>query len=282
MIKKKILILGSEGQIGAALQQYFLNKYTVLNFDIANSPSEDLRIKNKKIDKMIKDSSIVFFLAFDVGGSRYLIKNQNKFKFIENNILIMLNVFNLLKKYNKKFIFASSTMSNMINSNYGLLKKIGERYSKSLGGIIVKFWNVYGIEKDMTKSHVITDFILNAKKSKKLEMLTNGNEKRDFLYSKDCCRGLELIMNNYSIFKKEKEIHLTTTKFTSIIKIANIIKKEFAKRGKNIKIIKSKNKDTLQFNKQNIANKFLLKYWKVKYSLKEGISEVIDFYLNKK
>ena len=282
MIKKKILILGSEGQIGAALQQYFLNKYTVLNFDIANSPSEDLRIKNKKIDKMIKDSSIVFFLAFDVGGSRYLIKNQNKFKFIENNILIMLNVFNLLKKYNKKFIFASSTMSNMINSNYGLLKKIGERYSKSLGGIIVKFWNVYGIEKDMTKSHVITDFILNAKKSKKIEMLTNGNEKRDFLYSKDCCRGLELIMNNYSIFKKEKEIHLTTTKFTSIIKIENIIKKEFAKRGKNIKIIKSKNKDTLQFNKQNIANKFLLKYWKVKYSLKEGISEVIDFYLNKK
>jgi nucleoside-diphosphate-sugar epimerase len=76
----------------------------------------------------------------------------------------MLNVFNLLKKYNKKFIFASSTMSNMINSNYGVLKKIGESYSKSLGGIIVKFWNVYGIEKDMKKSHVITDFILNAKK----------------------------------------------------------------------------------------------------------------------
>ena len=47
-------------------------------------------------------------------------------------------------------------------------KKIGEIYSESLNGIIVKFWNVYGIEKDKNKSHVITDFIIKAKKIKKL------------------------------------------------------------------------------------------------------------------
>ena len=110
-------------------------------------------------------------------------------------------------------------------------------------------------------------------------MLTDGKEKRDFLYSEDCCAGLELIMDNYNYYKKEKEIHLTTTNFTSIIEIANIIKKEFLKQGINVKIIKSKKKDTLQFNQQNKANKFFLKYWKPKYSLKEGISEIISFYL---
>jgi len=123
---KKILILGSEGQIGRALKNYLSEKYTVLECDIANSPLEDLRKKNQKIDKLVKASDFVFFLAFDVGGSRYLNKNQKKFNFIENNILIMHNVFNLIKKYNKKFVFASSNMSNMIHSNYGVLKKIGE------------------------------------------------------------------------------------------------------------------------------------------------------------
>ena len=86
-------------------------------------------------------------------------------------------------------------------------------------------------------------------------------------------------MSNYNYYKKEKEIHLTTTNFTSIIEIANIIKKKFLKQGINIKIIKSKKKDTLQFNQQNKASKFFLKYWKPKYSLKEGISEIINFYL---
>ena len=276
---KKILILGSEGQIGRALKNYLSEKYTVLECDIANSPLEDLRKKNQKIDKLVKASDFVFFLAFDVGGSRYLNKNQKKFNFIENNILIMHNVFSLIKKYNKKFVFASSTMSNMIHSNYGVLKKIGESFSESLGGITVKFWNVYGIEKEREKSHVITDFIIKAKKYQKINMLTDGKEKRDFLYSEDCCAGLELIMDNYNYYKKEKEIHLTTTNFTSIIEIANIIKKEFLKQGINVKIIKSKKKDTLQFNQQNKANKFFLKYWKPKYSLKEGISEIISFYL---
>ena len=276
---RKILILGSEGQIGRALKNYLSEKYTVLECDIANSPLEDLRKKNQKIDKLVKASDFVFFLAFDVGGSRYLNKNQKKFNFIENNILIMHNVFSLIKKYNKKFVFASSTMSNMIHSNYGVLKKIGESFSKSLGGITVKFWNVYGIEKEREKSHVITDFIIKAKKYQKINMLTDGKEKRDFLYSEDCCAGLELIMDNYNYYKKEKEIHLTTTNFTSIIEIANIIKKEFLKQGINVKIIKSKKKDTLQFNQQNKANKFFLKYWKPKYSLKEGISEIINFYL---
>ena len=63
----------------------------------------------------------------------------------------MANAFGLIEKYNKPFVFASSQMSNMSYSPYGVLKRVGELYTKSLGGLIVKFWNVYGIEKDMTK-----------------------------------------------------------------------------------------------------------------------------------
>ena len=38
---KKILILGSEGQIGRALKNYLSEKYKVLECDIVNSPLED-------------------------------------------------------------------------------------------------------------------------------------------------------------------------------------------------------------------------------------------------
>ena len=52
------------------------------------------------------------------------LKIKKKFNFIENNILIMSNVFNLIKKYNKRFIFASSQMSNMHYSKLWSLKKL--------------------------------------------------------------------------------------------------------------------------------------------------------------
>ena len=55
-------------------------------------------------------------------------------------------------------------MSNMTYSNYGLLKLVGERVTQSLNSNYVKFWNVYGIEKDLKKAHVITDFVKMAVK----------------------------------------------------------------------------------------------------------------------
>jgi hypothetical protein len=109
----------------------------------------------KELEEKIIEADFVHFLAFDIGGSMYMAKYQNTFDFISNNIKIMNNTFDLLKKYNKPFIFASSQMSNMSYSTYGTLKAIGEKYTEALGGIIVKFWNVYGYETDMEKSHVI-------------------------------------------------------------------------------------------------------------------------------
>lgn len=233
-MKKKILILGSEGQIGNHLK-IFLNKndYKVLEFDLVKSKKEDLRIRNNKIlDLRISKSDFVFFLAFDVGGSRYLKKYQNKFKFISNNIQLMENTFTILKKHKKPFVFASSQMSNMNYSAYGILKRLGEKYTEIIGGVVVKFWNVYGVEKDLDKSHVITDFILKAIRFKNISMLTNGKEQRDFLYADDCCAGLEKILINYKNIKKlNKSIDLTTGKFTKIKDIAKIIKKLLKKKG---------------------------------------------------
>ena len=170
-MKKKILILGSEGQIGGHLSDFFKkNKnFNLIKFDIVLGKKFDLRnFNNTKLEENIKKSDFVFFLAFDVGGSRYLKKYQKTYSFLINNLLILSNVFRLLKKHKKKFIFASSQMSNMDFSPYGTLKRLGEEVTKSLNAVYVKFWNVYGIEKDIEKSHVVTDFVLKALKKKRL------------------------------------------------------------------------------------------------------------------
>ena len=137
-MKKKVLILGSNGQIGRHLVDFIKSKknYKVVEFDIISGSRFDLRnFNNKNLEKNIKKSDFVFFLAFDVGGSRYLKKYQKTYDFLINNLLIMSNVFRLLKKHNKKFIFASSQMSNMDFSPYGTLKRLGENMTNSLNGI---------------------------------------------------------------------------------------------------------------------------------------------------
>ena len=65
-MKKKILILGSDGQIGSHLVNYLNKKknYKILKFDIMSGLSFDLRnFNNKKLINYIKKSDFVFFLA---------------------------------------------------------------------------------------------------------------------------------------------------------------------------------------------------------------------------
>jgi nucleoside-diphosphate-sugar epimerase len=272
----KITILGSSGQIGAYLTEYLRRKgHEVTEFDIINGEDQDLTIiPNRKLDHDIRLSDFVFFLAFDVGGSRYLKKYQHTFQFINNNARMMVNVFDLLKKYNKRFIFASSQMSNMSYSPYGVMKRVGELYTTALRGLIVKFWNVYGIEKNYEKSHVITDFIRKGFEEGDFEMMTDGTEERQFLYAEDCCEGLEIIMNHYTDFKTEDPLHITSFNSTSIKKIAEIIQGQFRIIGKEVNIKPGLAKDSVQLDKRNEANNYILNWWLPKTTIDKGIAKV--------
>jgi nucleoside-diphosphate-sugar epimerase len=274
----KIAILGSSGQIGAYLTEYLsVGGHTVYQFDIVNGPDEDMTtIPNSKLEWVISESDFVYFLAFDVGGSRYLKKYQHTFQFIDNNTRLMANAFGLLKKYNKRFIFASSQMSNMSYSPYGVLKNVGELYTKSLNGLIVKFWNVYGIEKDYDKAHVITDFIRKGFETGVIDMLTDGQEEREFLYAEDCCEALEMIMENFNDFTPEDNLHITSFNSTKVIDIASIILGQFNILGKDVKVIPSEQKDTVQMDKRNKADSYLLKWWQPKTTIEVGIKKVFN------
>ena len=280
----KILVLGSNGQIGAYLSEYLANKdYEVTEFDILNDKSEDLTIiPNNYLEKCICETDFVYFLAFDVGGSRYLKKYQHTYEFINNNSRLMVNTFDYLSKYKKPFVFASSQMSNMSFSPYGVLKNVGELYTKSLSGLIVKFWNVYGIENDFEKAHVITDFIRKGFKEKEFQMLTDGNEEREFLYAEDCCEALEAIFLNYKNLKSKDELHITSFKSIKILEIATIIEKLFEKSGYKVFIKQGIDKDPVQRLQKNKPNQFITKLWKPKTSIDDGIEKIFEYMKNHK
>ena len=275
----KITILGSSGQIGAYLSEYLREKgHVVIHFDKVETPNHDMTvIPNQYLENAIEAADFVFFLAFDVGGSRYLKKYQHTFQFIDNNARLMANAFGLLKKYNKRFVFASSQMSNMSYSPYGVLKNVGELYTKSLNGLIVKFWNVYGVEKDHDKAHVITDFIRKGFETGVIDMLTDGQEEREFLYAEDCCEALEAIMENYGDFTPEDNLHITSFHSTKIADIASIILGQFNLIGKyDVKVQPSDQKDTVQLDKKNKPDTYLTKWWMPKTTIEQGISKVFE------
>ena len=274
----KVTILGSSGQIGAYLTEYLRDKgHEVIEFDKNYSIDHDMtKIPNYQLRHAIKDSDFVFFLAFDVGGSRYLKKYQHTFKFIDNNARMLAGAFQYISEYKKPFVFASSQMSNMSYSPYGVMKRVGELYTKSLGGLIVKFWNVYGIEKDHDKAHVITDFIRKGFETGVIDMMTDGTEQREFLYAEDCCEALEQVMLEYSEFTSDSELHITSFRSTTILEIAKIIQGIFKANGKTVAVEKAQTKDEVQKDARNEANPFIRKWWKAKTSIEDGIEKIFE------
>ena len=164
----KILVLGSEGIIGNGLCKKLKTLgHEVSGWDILLGPEQDLRISAPDMSSF----DFVFFLAYDIGGSKYLINKTTSF--INNNMKIMINTFDELEKSGTPFIFASSQMQNM-DHPYGTLKRIGENYTTILGGLSIRFWNVYDYEEVSVKSHVIPDFIKQFINTGRIKLLTDG------------------------------------------------------------------------------------------------------------
>lgn len=271
----KYTVIGSAGQLGAHLTKYLRAQgHEVVEFDIVNAPYQDLRI-DYAVDSFINESDFIFFLAFDVGGSLYLKNYQHTFHFVDNNVRIMTNTFRALKDMDKPFLFASSQMSNMAWSSYGALKAVGEHYCRALKSPILKFWNVYGVEHDPEKTHVITDFVKMAVKGQPITMRTDGSEERQFLYADDCSRALYQMSLNYDKLSRLSEYHVTSFEWVAIRHIADLI----SEMTGGTEIITSTNKDTVQRDQRNEPSKFIVTdgLWEPRITLKEGIRHIVEY-----
>jgi nucleoside-diphosphate-sugar epimerase len=142
--------------------------------------------------------------------------------------------------------------------------------------LTVKFWNVFGIEKDMAKAHVITDFIKKGFETGTIDMMTDGTEQREFLYAEDCCEALETVMEEYNHIDSDDELHITTGNSTSILEIASQIQSLFKEIGKEVDVSPSPSKDEVQKDARNIPDPYINRWWRPKTSVEDGIKKVFE------
>jgi nucleoside-diphosphate-sugar epimerase len=255
------LILGSEGFLGKRLCKFLEQKnQNVVRIDIKNSTLQDLRKMQLPLDNIDR----VYFLAWDVGGSKYLYNSSTQLTQMEWNSQLMNNVFPQLKE--TPFVFISSQLSEKIDTVYGSQKRTGEVWTKLYQhGVSVRLWNLYGyIEEFNEKSHVISDFISQAKNNGIIEMLTDGKEERQFIHIDDVC---EALLKSFDIKDKTQTYDITTTKWISIYNIAKIIQKH---TNCEIKIGDVVGETVLIDNKTMVSN------WSPKISIEDGLKNMIE------
>ena len=171
-----------------------------------------------------------------------------------------------LQKNKTPFIFVSSQLAEETDTVYGSTKKLGELWTKQIGGICVRLWNVYGAPEEPTeKSHVVGDFVHQAITNGKIRMMTTVKEKRQFIHIQDVCEGLHYILeNNLS----DAVYDLTSFEWSPVRHIADIV----ALHTKT-KIIPGRQRGS---TRDVITIKGKPPGWSAKISLEKGIEMMVE------
>ena len=115
--------------------------------------------------------------------------------------------------------------------------------------------------------------IVKAKYEGEINMRTDGEESRQFLYADDACECLYKLSLQYPTIPRTENLHITNFKWSTIKEVANIIDVL-----SSCKINPSERKDQTQQNAMNAPDDFILKYWKPRTSLEEGIMKLYNLY----
>jgi len=213
------LIIGSEGFIGKSFCEYLINQgEEVIRFDIKIDKKDD----GRKFIFDFTNIDRIYFLAWDVGGAKYLYKEDAQLQQLNWNMELLTNIMPQLQKCKKPFLFISSQLAEETDTVYGVTKRLGEIWTKILEGTYIRQWNVYGpLESITERSHVISDFVVQALKTKEIKIMTTGEEKRQFIHIDDVCRAWHMALQ-----QKIKGTHdVTSFEWIKIIDIANMIAK---------------------------------------------------------
>ncbi|MFB3046641.1 MAG: NAD-dependent epimerase/dehydratase family protein [Acidiferrobacterales bacterium] len=182
------LVIGSEGFVGKPFCKYLQDiGEKVILFDIKRGTKEDGRVVRLNLENVDR----IYFLAWDVGGAKYLYHTDSQFRQLDWNLKLLLNIMPQLQTKKVPFLFVSSQLAEECDTVYGVTKRLGEVWTHLLGGVRVRLWNVYGpLEGPSERSHVVADFVYQAVTTGEIRMLTTGEERRQFIYIGDACRAL--------------------------------------------------------------------------------------------
>lgn len=211
------LVIGSDGFVGTPLCRHLENLGEhALRFDIKRGAQEDARIASLDL----KGVDRVYFLAWEVGGAKYLYRSDIQFVQLDSNLKLMLNVFPQLQAAKVPFLFVSSQLAEESGTVYGSTKRLGEVWTHLLDGVRVRLWNVYGAyEPPSERSHVVADFVWQALQRGEIRMLTTGEELRQFVFIDDVCCAFHQSLRH----RLDGVYDVTSFEWVSVRRVADII-----------------------------------------------------------
>jgi|TARA_B110000467_G_C18314782_1_gene480714 UDP-glucose 4-epimerase len=301
----KILVTGGAGFIGKHLIKSLLENNNIITiFDnFSNSTKKSVEYLIKKGVKIIegdiinseeildasKNQDIVIHLAAKISVIKSI---KNPLETFEVNVNGTTNVLIACEKNNiKKLIVSSSAavygqgvkdikivenkklkpISPYGESKMRMEEQIDEYVrNKKIKCIILRFFNIYGINQSDEYAGVITKFLKRIKQGKNLEVFGNGMQTRDFVSIKDVINSI----NNAILYKKSGTYNIATGEAITIKKLAE---KMIYLSKKNVKILYLDIKNSeIEFSQASIeSSKKDLKY-NPKINLDIGIKELLE------
>ena len=83
-------------------------------------------------------------------------------------------------------------------------------------------------------------------------------------------------MENFTDFKPEDPLHITSFRSTSIKEVASIIMGLFNRIDRPVRINPGLAKDSVQMDKRNEADSYIMGWWLPKTNMQDGIASVFD------
>ncbi|KAH0793210.1 nucleotide-sugar epimerase [Histomonas meleagridis] len=267
-----VLILGTGGLIGSELKEALIQRgYKVLH--VLSRHHLDLRIPySLDIFSAVK-IKFAYFLSYEVGGSKFLHIPELQSFIRESNIRLQTNVFNWLVEHKIRFIFSTTSLSKEKNLAYGYAKTVGENFIRSVPelGRVVRFWNVYGFEYVGSKSHVVSDLLVQCLTKGYAKLLTNGKESLQFVHTSDVVNALILILENFE--KTPLTIDITDGVWTPLTTMIKSIKRIMP----NCRIDTTNKSAKPRFLfPHNFDTYFHKNLWHAKLSIDEGIKATYE------
>ena len=300
MKKNKVLITGGAGYLGSTLTELLLDKgYEVTVLDNLIYKQTSLLhlcsntnfkfIKGDVIDldllkKLIPEYNIIIPLAAIVGAPAC---DSNKDLAIKVNYTQIQIIVDILRK-DQKLIMPNT------NSQYGSSKDViteespfnplslyaktkcdAEEYILDWGnGICLRLATVFGASSRMRTDLLVNDFVHKAIDSGYL-VLFQSHYKRNYIHVRDIAYTFLFCIENYD--------KMNNNVFNVGLSDANLSKMELAKKIKEHfpDLVIVENEFKFDFDNRNyiVSNKKLESFgWKPKYTIDDGIMELVDAY----
>jgi len=192
----RVLVTGSAGFIGSHLVQLLRSRagIDVAEFDIRNSPSQDVRSLDAVSAAAKGADAIVHLAALTLDAESV----QRPAEYFETNVIGTFNVLEAAHRLGVRVVLNASSAASGGSTPYGASKLCGEMlcgsYARTYGmqAASLRMFNVYG---DGNDKGVVYKFFERVRESRPVTVHDDGEYVRDYVYVRDVVAAIERFLS---------------------------------------------------------------------------------------